>query len=121
MASTPDIFNEMTTSLRNSKTQLDIVNQQLVHLERQDRLAQVTEKELESYPVSNVWRSCGKAFILQEKSKYINDLREDETALRDQMKNLKIKQNYLETSVEKTVASMKKVLEKSNTSAGSTN
>ncbi|CAL9731796.1 prefoldin subunit 1 [Monosporozyma unispora] len=112
--SAPDIFNEMTNSLRNSRTQLDVVNQQLMHLERQDKLAQVTEKELDSYPVENVWRSCGKAFILQDKSQYISDLREDETALKEQMENLKIKQNYLETSVEKTVANMKKVLEKSN-------
>lgn len=112
--STPAIFNEMTNSLRSSKTQLEIVNQQLQQLERQDKIAQVTEKELEAYPVDKVWRSCGKAFILQEKGQYINDLHDDETALRDQMKNLKIKQNYLETSVEKTVASMKKVLEKNN-------
>ncbi|KAK5782230.1 prefolding complex chaperone subunit PWA37_005225 [Arxiozyma heterogenica] len=112
--STPDLFNEMSNNLRDSKTQLEAVNQQLLHLERQDKITQVTEKELESYPVDIVWRSCGKAFILQKKSLYIKDLREDENVLREQMKNLKIKQNYLETSVEKTVANMKKVLEKTN-------
>ena len=110
--STPEVFKEMSNNLRDSKTQLEVVNQQLSHLERQDKIAQVTEKELELYPVDNIWRSCGKAFVLQKKSQYIEDLHEDESVLREQMKNLKIKQNYLETSVEKTVASMKKVLEK---------
>ncbi|CCK69343.1 prefolding complex chaperone subunit KNAG_0C02320 [Huiozyma naganishii CBS 8797] len=109
---TPQLMQEMTASLRSYKVQLDTVNQQLFHIERQDKLAAVTAKELNSYPTDHVWRSCGRAFILQEKDKYVADLSSGEAALKEQMKNLKIKQNYLETSVEKTVGNLKKVLGK---------
>lgn len=108
--STPQIVEEMTNSLRTNKLQLDSVNQQLFHLERQDKLATITEQELNSYPVEKVWRSCGKAFILQEKSEYLNDLHVDEQLLKDQLNNLKIRQNYLETSVQNTVDNLKKAL-----------
>lgn len=85
------IAQEMTVSLRNARTQLDMVNQQLAYLDRQEKLAELTKKELESYPTDKVWRSCGKSFILQDKSKYVNDLSHDETVLLDQRKTLKIK------------------------------
>lgn len=108
--SVPPVVEEMTNSLRTNRLQLDSVNQQLFHLERQDKLAKLTEQELNTYPVENVWRSCGKAFILQDKSEYLDDLHQDEKLLKDQLKNLKIRQNYLETSVQTTVDNLKKVI-----------
>lgn len=75
-------------------------------------LAKVTTSELESYPTDQVWRSCGKAFVLQDKSKYVQDLKHDETLLKDQTKALRIKKNYLETTVEKLVMNLKASLEK---------
>ncbi|CAI1506883.1 hypothetical protein SEUBUCD646_0J00410 [Saccharomyces eubayanus] len=104
------IAQEMTASLRNSRTQLDMVNQQLAYLDRQEKLAELTKKELESYPTDKLWRSCGKSFILQEKAKYVNDLSHDENVLLEQRKTLKIKQNYLETSVEKTIENLKAMM-----------
>ncbi|CAI4044305.1 hypothetical protein SUVZ_10G0300 [Saccharomyces uvarum] len=104
------IAQEMTASLRNSRTQLDMVNQQLAYLDRQEKLAELTKKELESYPTDKLWRSCGKSFILQEKSKYVNDLSHDENVLLEQRKTLKIKQNYLETTVEKTIDNLKAMM-----------
>ncbi|QHS74085.1 prefolding complex chaperone subunit [Saccharomyces paradoxus] len=104
------IAQEMTVSLRNARTQLDMVNQQLAYLDRQEKLAELTKKELESYPTDKVWRSCGKSFILQEKSKYVSDLSHDETVLLDQRKTLKIKKNYLETTVEKTIDNLKALM-----------
>ena len=104
------IAQEMTVSLRNARTQLDMVNQQLAYLDRQEKLAELTKKELESYPTDKEWRSCGKSFILQDKSKYVNDLSHDETVLLDQRKTLKIKKNYLETTVEKTIDNLKALM-----------
>lgn len=107
------LVQELATNLRTSKIQLQTVNQQLDHLERQSKLADVTTRELDSYPTDKVWRSCGKTFILQDKGKYISDLKHDEGVLQEQVKTLKIKQNYLETTVDKTVDHLKKAIEKS--------
>lgn len=110
--SQPNLITELSNTLRSYKAQLDTVTQQLTQLQRQEKLAQLTTKELESYPTDQVWRSCGKTFILQDKSKYINDLSHDEGIIKDQKKNLEIKQNYLQTSVEKTVDNLKAFMEK---------
>ncbi|CCC71964.1 hypothetical protein NCAS_0I02960 [Naumovozyma castellii] len=106
------LAQEMATSLRTSKGQLDLVNQQLTHLSRQETIAQVTAKELESYPTSKVWRSCGKTFILQDKSDYISDLTHDEKLLQEQKKALEIKQKYLTTTVENTAESLKRLIQR---------
>ncbi|QLG75033.1 hypothetical protein HG535_0H03600 [Zygotorulaspora mrakii] len=106
------IIQELTSNLRSSKAQLNVVTQQLDRLERQDMLAKVTATELESYPVDKVWRSCGKAFILQDKSKYVDDLKHDEVIVKDQSKALLIKKNYLETTVEKIVMNLRAALAK---------
>ncbi|CCF58766.1 hypothetical protein KAFR_0F01690 [Kazachstania africana CBS 2517] len=113
--SAPQLAQEMAASLRSSKNELSSVNQQLAHLQRQEKLAQVTTKELESYPTEKVWRSCGKTFILQDKRRYLDDLSHDEGVLKEQRKNLEIKQNYLNTSVEKTMDNLRELMKKSQT------
>ncbi|CAB4254709.1 similar to Saccharomyces cerevisiae YJL179W PFD1 Subunit of heterohexameric prefoldin, which binds cytosolic chaperonin and transfers target proteins to it [Maudiozyma barnettii] len=110
--SQPNLIRDLTNSLRSYKTQLDSANQQLAHLEKQEKIAQLTAKELDSYPTEEVWRSCGRTFILQDKSKYMADLEHDEGIINDQKKNLTIKQKYLETSVEKVVDNLKQFVEK---------
>ncbi|SCU97026.1 LADA_0H04016g1_1 [Lachancea dasiensis] len=106
-----NIVQEMASSLRSSKAQLEVVNRQLAQLDRQKKLAQVTAKELETYPVGKVWRSCGKAFVLQDRSTYTKDLGSDEKLVEEQLKSLKIKQHYLQTTVDNTVESLRRVIE----------
>ncbi|CUS24710.1 LAQU0S18e02498g1_1 [Lachancea quebecensis] len=106
-----NIVQEMAAALRSSRAQLEVVNMQLAQLDRQKKLAQLTAKELESYPVEKVWRSCGKAFVLQDRTKYTADLESDEKLVDEQAKALKIKQNYLQTTVENTVESMRRVIQ----------
>lgn len=101
----------MAASLRTSKAQLEVVNSQLGQLDRQRKLAQLTAQELESYPVEKVWRSCGKAFVLQDRAQYTADLSSDEKLVEEQAKALKIKQNYLQTTVENTVESLRRVVQ----------
>lgn len=101
------IIQELTTNLRSSKAQLQSVEQQLALLERQEKLAKVVTEELKSYGTDKVWRSCGKAFVLQDKSKYVNDLKHDETVVKEQTKTLEIRKNYLETTVEKIVDNLR--------------
>ncbi|AQZ13334.1 PFD1 (YJL179W) [Zygosaccharomyces parabailii] len=104
------LAQELATNLRASKTQLNTVNQQLAHLERQEQLAKVTTQELESYPADRVWRGCGKAFVLQDKSKYIDDLSHDVGVVKEQTKALRIKKNYLETTIDKIVQNLKAMM-----------
>ncbi|CEP64423.1 prefolding complex chaperone subunit LALA0_S11e03774g [Lachancea lanzarotensis] len=106
-----NIVQEMAASLRSNKAQLEVVNVQLSQLDRQKKLAKLTAQELESYPVGKVWRSCGKAFVLQDRSTYTGDLASDEKVVEDQLKALKIKQNYLQTTVDNTLDNLKRVME----------
>ncbi|SCV00913.1 LAMI_0G08108g1_1 [Lachancea mirantina] len=106
-----NILQEMASSLRSSKAQLEVVNMQLSRLERQQKLASVTAKELESYPVENVWRSCGKMFMFQDKAKYVTELSQDEKSVEEQIKAMKIKQHYLQTTVDNTVESLRRVVQ----------
>ncbi|EDO18992.1 hypothetical protein Kpol_2002p63 [Vanderwaltozyma polyspora DSM 70294] len=108
--SNQQIAQELTTNLRNVKIQLDTVSQQLMHLETQEKLAEVTTKELESYPNDQIWKACGKAFVLQDKSKYVTDLKEDVGTLKEQKKALNIKRDYLDTTLEKTVDGLKAIM-----------
>lgn len=105
--STHPLLQELTTNLRSSKVQLQQVDQQLALLERQEKLARLVTEELKSYKTDQVWRSCGKAFVLQDKSKYVEDLRHDEDVVKEQSKALEIRKNYLETTVEKIVDNLR--------------
>lgn len=96
--------------MRTTKAQLDMVTAQLAHLERQKLLAEVTSKELDSYPTDTVWRGCGKMFILQDKNTYSKDLSHDEQTVKDQIKALQIKKNYLQTTADNTVESLRRVI-----------
>lgn len=111
MSSQPqDIVREMANALRSSRAQLDMTVAQLDQLERQKKLAEVTIKELGGYDNEKVWRSCGRMFLQQPKSSYVNDLTHDESVLKEQMKNLEQKRHYLQTTVDNTVESLRRVV-----------
>ncbi|CCH63110.1 hypothetical protein TBLA_0J01120 [Henningerozyma blattae CBS 6284] len=103
------LSNEIVNTLRTSQQQLVTVKAQIQQLERQDRIAQLTKQELNSYDNKNVWRSCGRAFVLQKKESYIEDLSKDESTVKEQIKALNIKKDYLETTIEKSVDGLKKL------------
>lgn len=103
------LHQELLDGLRNYTTQLNSVKQQLSFLDRQRSILQVTASEVSSYPTDKVWRSCGKAFILQDKQRFLDDLKEQERNTVEQEKNLTIKQNYLQTSLEKATDKLKSI------------
>lgn len=105
-------MQEIFNTLRDTNLQLGIVKKQLSELERQKQLAQVTSQELVSYPVDKVWKSCGKTFLLQDKQIYVNDLSHNIRAIDEQVKNLEIKKNYLQTTADNATAHIKNALEK---------
>lgn len=111
MSSQPqDIVKEMANSLRNSRSQLDMTLAQLEQLQRQKKIAKLTGKELGNYGNEQVWRSCGKMFIRQEKQAYTADLNHDERILDEQIKALEQKRHYLQTTVDNTVESLRRVI-----------
>ncbi|QGN13847.1 prefoldin subunit 1 [Kluyveromyces marxianus] len=105
-----DIVREMANSLRNSRSQLAMTLAQLEQVQRQKKIAELTEKELTSYDNEKVWRSCGKMFIQQEKQSYTGDLKHDEKLLEEQVKALEQKRHYLQTTVDNTVESLRRVM-----------
>ena len=111
MSSQPqDIVKEMANPLRNSRSQLDMTLTQLEQLQRQRKIAEVTGKELNNYENDKVWRSCGKMFLQEDKSSYISDLSHDEKLLDEQIKTLEQKRHYLQTTVDNTVESLRRVI-----------
>ncbi|ONH70089.1 Prefoldin subunit 1 [Cyberlindnera fabianii] len=99
-----------TESLQNAD--LQVVTQQIQQKEVTSRIAEVTLKDLKENGSANdtVWEGCGKMFLATDITKYEENISEDQKTLDEQVKALKIKQNYLKTSVEKTAASMKQIL-----------
>ncbi|AET41411.1 prefolding complex chaperone subunit Ecym_8120 [Eremothecium cymbalariae DBVPG len=101
-------IQEIAAGLRSNKAQLELVITQLNQLQRQKLLAQVTAKELSSYPVGDVWRSCGKMFITQDKQEYTEQLTKQEKTINDQIKALMIKKNYIETTLNNAMDVLRK-------------
>ncbi|CDO91813.1 unnamed protein product [Kluyveromyces dobzhanskii CBS 2104] len=105
-----DIVKEMSNSLRNTRSQLDMTVVQLTQLQRQKKIAELTDDELGNYQNEKVWRSCGRMFINQDKQAYTVDLHRDEKELEEQIKALEQKRHYLEITMENTVESLRRVL-----------
>lgn len=112
-------IQEMVSFLRNSRTQLSFVDQQLTQLKQQELVLKNTIEEVNSLPLSDasddsgstkgkVWRSCGRGFVLQDKKVYLKDLKQNNDTLNEHMRALSIKKEYLTTTIEKTVENMKK-------------
>ncbi|AGO12219.1 AaceriAEL139Wp [[Ashbya] aceris (nom. inval.)] len=112
MAGNESLIQEIAAGLRNSKGQLEMVMAQLTQLQRQKQLAQVTAKELGSYPVDQVWRSCGKMFLVESKTDYTQQLDADAKTIEEQIKALEVKKHYLETTVQNSIEALKKAVQR---------
>lgn len=107
--SSTTIPNEIISTLQSSKEQLNVVSAQQSHLNNQKRIAELTKQELASQTnTDSVWRSCGRAFIKQDKQVYIDDLNSDEKLIVDQLSALDKKKVYLETTIENALKGLEK-------------
>lgn len=61
---------------------------------------------------SQVWKGVGKAFLRVTKDDYKDELKKENKILKDDLKNLEIKKNYYETSMNNTLDNMNKMFKK---------
>ncbi|KAH3899666.1 related to Prefoldin subunit 1 [Saccharomycodes ludwigii] len=105
--SDPKMLQEIINNLKQSKQQLQIVESQIISLESQKKLANQTLQELKNYDKNELWRGCGRMYMLQDKSKYENSLKTDTKSIDDHVKALNIKKNYLNVSIENAIKHLK--------------
>lgn len=111
MGSNDRLIEEIATEVRNGKTQLELVLNQLNQLNRQKQIAKVTSDDLKSYPGDNIWRSCGRMFLLQKKNSYTDELASDLLSIDEQSRALDVKKQYLEVTVNNGLEALKKAVQ----------
>ncbi|AMD20345.1 HDL399Wp [Eremothecium sinecaudum] len=111
MSSNDKLIQEIAAGVRSAKAELDLVVAHLNQMQSRKELAQITSKELASYPVDDIWRSCGKMFMLQKKDTYTEELKKDETAIDGQISALKVKKHYLETTAHNAMEALQKAVQ----------
>ncbi|CCG22459.1 Pfd1 protein [Candida orthopsilosis Co 90-125] len=106
------VLIEMDNQLNKSRAELSMVNLQLDRVHTNLNVIKSTNSRLNALnaPDETIWQGVGKAFIAEKTGNYLDQLSEDEKGYKDTEKNLKIKQDYLQTTLEKTVNSMTKIV-----------
>ncbi|KAK6344486.1 hypothetical protein TWF696_008122 [Orbilia brochopaga] len=105
------VLQEIETQAILSQQQLAVVKSQITSKQRDTRLLQLTEAELNSLPASTkVYEGVGKMFVQEDASKVKKRLEAERNALDEDIKGLKKKQNYLETTFTNASDHMNKIL-----------
>lgn len=105
---------EMDNQLSRSKAELSMCNLQLSRVESNLRLIQSTKLRLNGLCSDNepVWQGVGKAFVATDVGTYLQAVGRDEKEFAENKSGLEKKKHYLETTLEKTVASMAQIVGK---------
>lgn len=107
---------EMDNQLNKSRAELTMCNLQIDRVNTNLNLIQLTTKSLtklcDTESNEKVWQGIGKAFVAKDVSKYLKDISKDEKEFLESKKNLETKQNYLETTLEKTIDNMTQLVGK---------
>ncbi|CAK9438552.1 uncharacterized protein LODBEIA_P27760 [Lodderomyces beijingensis] len=106
------VLIEMDNQLNKSRAELSMVNLQLDRVNTNLNVISSTTARLNSLnkPEERVWQGLGKAFVAKETKAYLDELKTDEKEYKETQRGLKIKQNYIETTLEKTIDGMTKIV-----------
>lgn len=108
------VLLEMDNQLNKSQAELSMVNLQLDRAMTNLTIIDTTKSKLNkicnTQSNEKVWQCCGKAFIGTNVNNYLNQLDKDTKEYQDSKKNLIIKQNYLQTTLQKTVEGMTNIV-----------
>lgn len=107
------LLMEMDSQLNKTKAELSMCNLQLDRIDTNLNLINHTSKNLKTLTKGNedhVWQGIGKAFVQTDVGTYINTISKDEKEFKDAQKNLKTKQDYLQTTLDNTVSNMTKIV-----------
>ncbi|KAI3404938.2 hypothetical protein KGF56_002267 [Candida oxycetoniae] len=106
------VLVEMDNQLNKSRAELSMVSLQLDRVNTNLNVISSTRSRLNllNKPDETVWQGIGKAFVAKTTESYIKELEEDEKEYKDTERSLKIKENYLNTTLEKTLDGMTKII-----------
>lgn len=106
------VLIEMDNQLNKSRAELSMVNLQLDRTNTNLKIIETTKTKLNDIcqPSERVWQGCGKAFIAKDVKTYLSDLDKDQKDYQDTKKNLTIKKDYLQTTLEKTIEGMTSIV-----------
>ncbi|KAK6510412.1 hypothetical protein TWF506_009520 [Arthrobotrys conoides] len=108
------VLQEIETQAILSQQQLAVVKSQITSKQRDTRMIQLTESELSSLPASTkVYEGVGKMFIQEDTSKVKKRLETERNTLEEDIKGLKKRQTYLETTYSNASDHMNKILNRS--------
>lgn len=105
---------EMDNQLNKSRAELSMCNVQLDRVDTNLKIIDSTTSRLNrlTKPGDHVWKGVGKAFVQNDVGAYIDEIGKDKKEFLETQKLLKTKQHYLETTLEKTIASMTDIVGK---------
>ena len=122
------VLIEMDNQLNKSQSELSMINLQLDRINHNLKIIDTTKNKLNNIIIGDnndnngdnnhyqsnekIWQSCGKAFISTNFKTYLNQLNKDNKDYQDIKKSLIIKQDYLKTTVEKTIEGMTNIVGK---------
>ncbi|EPS42781.1 hypothetical protein H072_3162 [Dactylellina haptotyla CBS 200.50] len=105
------VLQEIETQAILSQQQLGVVKSQITAKQRDTRMIQLTEAELNSLPSSTkVYEGVGKMFVQEDLSKVKKRLDTEKNTIDEDIKGLKKRQNYLETTFNNASDHMNKIL-----------
>ncbi|KAF3923543.1 hypothetical protein AA313_de0206502 [Arthrobotrys entomopaga] len=108
------VLQEIETQAILSQQQLAVVKTQMAAKQRETRVIQLTEGELNSLPASTkVYEGVGKMFVQESIATVKKRLETERNTIEEDMKNLKKRQNYLETTFTNASQHMDKILNRS--------
>ncbi|KAK6202667.1 prefoldin subunit 1, component of a chaperone [Scheffersomyces amazonensis] len=103
---------EMDNQLNKSRAELSMCYVQLDRVNTNLDLITNTRNSLKKQCKDDetVWKGVGKAFLSIDVKDYVSELGDDEKEFLDSKKNLNIKKQYLETTLEKTIDGMNQIV-----------
>lgn len=110
------LLMEMDNQLNKSKAELSMCSLQLNRVNTNLNMITQTNKALSSVcdtkANETVWKGIGKAFIKTDVNDYLEEISKDKTEFMDSKKSLETKKHYLETTLEKTIDNMTRIVGK---------
>ncbi|KAF3990407.1 hypothetical protein FT663_02148 [Candidozyma haemuli var. vulneris] len=102
---------EMDNQLNKSRAELNMCNVQLERVNTNVKIIDSTTGKLKKLtnPGDNVWQGVGKAFVMRDVDSYVDKIGKDKKEFLETQDSLKKKQNYLETTLEKTIDNMAQI------------
>lgn len=103
---------EMDNQLNKSRAELSMCNVQLERVDTNLKIVDSTTSRLNKLTElgDHVWQGVGRAFVQKDVNSYLTQISNDKKEFLESKKLLKTKQNYLETTLEKTILSMQDIV-----------